>query len=241
MNNQLEVCLTPALYPFHKIADSIVVVIDIFRATTTFCTALANGARSILPLASADETIRYKEFSNFVTAGERNGIQLEGFDLSNSPFQFIDNPFTKGKDIAFTTTNGTQALALVKEDVDTVVVGSFLNISVLSQWLQQQQKPVVLLCSGWKNTINYEDSLFAIALAEKLTANKSFICKTDTFEMMRTLYNEAQRDLLNYIYQKSERVHNRKHDLHKEFIYCLQQDTLQNIPILNKDGHLVNL
>ncbi len=238
-SKKLEICLSPALYPFHKLEDSIVVVIDIFRATTTFCVALANGAKSIVPFGSAEETLSYKNKEGYTIAGERNGIKLEGFDLSNSPFDFLDNANIKGKHIAFTTTNGTQAIELVKNDA-TVIIGSFLNELAVLNWLKTQNKNVVLLCSGGKNTINYEDTLFASSLAEKMLATGLWQCETDSFAMVQTIYEEAKKDMLGYIYKKSVRVKNRATDLGKEFEFCLQRDMLQNIPIFEA-GHLTNL
>ncbi len=237
---KLEICLSPALYPYHKLEDSIVVVIDIFRATTTFCVALASGAKSIVPFASAEETYSYKGKEGYTIAGERNGLKLNGFDFSNSPFDFWKNPNIKGKNVAFTTTNGTQAIDLVKNDA-MIVIGSFLNEKVLLDWLSKQGKNVVLLCSGWKNTINYEDTLFAASLAKKMIQTEKWQCKSDVFTMLELLYKEAQNDLLGYIYEKSARVKKRASelDLDKEFRFCLQRDILQNIPIF-EDGHLTN-
>lgn len=236
---KLEVCLSTALYKYHRLEDSIVVVIDIFRATSTFCVALANGVKSIVPIAAAEETLTYRGKENYLTAGERDGIKLSGFDLSNSPFDFIENEEVKGKHIAFTTTNGTQAIDLVKNDA-TVVIGSFLNESVLLDWLAKQDKNVVLLCSGWKNTINCEDTLFAASLAEKMMRKGVWHCETDVYEIALSLYEEGKEDLLAYICEKSARVKRRADDLGKEFVFCLQRDVLQNVPIF-KDGHLTNI
>ncbi len=237
---KLEICLSPVLYPYHKLEDSIVVVIDIFRATTTFSVALANGAKSIVPFASTEETYSHKGREGYTIAGERNGVKLEGFDLSNSPFGFLDNPEIKDKHIAFTTTNGTQAIDLVKDDAE-VVIGSFLNETAVFDWLTKQDKNVVLLCSGWKNTINYEDTLFAASLAEKMMQTGKWECESDVLTMVQSFYDEAKEDLLGYIYEKSARVKRRaaELDLDKEFRFCLQRDVLQNIPIF-KDGHLTN-
>lgn len=235
---KLEICLSPALYPFHKLEDSVVVVIDIFRATTTFCVALANGAKSIKPFASAEETLSYKGREGYTIAGERNGVKLEGFDLSNSPFDFLGNAEIQDKNIAFTTTNGTQAIDLVKDDA-TVAIGSFLNEKAILNWLCKQEKNVVLLCSGWKNTINYEDTLFAASLAEKMLETGKWECESDVMTMVESLYREAKSDLLRYIYAKSARVKRRSAELGKEFEFCLQYDILQNVPIF-KGGYLTN-
>lgn len=236
---KLDICLSPTLYPYQKFnSETIVVVIDIFRATSTFCVALSQGASSILPLATIEETLEYKNKPDFVIAGERNGYKLDGFELSNSPFDFIDNPKLKDKNIAFTTTNGTQAIALVKDDAQ-VVIGSFLNISSIAKWLCEQQKDTLLLCAGWKNLINYEDTLFAGALAKRLVASGVFSSNTDSFSVSQTMYDEGKDNLMEYIYQKSPRLLGRKEELHENFIFCLQQDLLTNVPIY-KNGVLVN-
>lgn len=235
---KLEICLSPALYPYHKLEDSIVVVIDIFRATSTFCVALANGVKSIVPIASAEETLAYKGREGYLTAGERNGLKLDGFDLSNSPFDFTNNAEVQGKHIAFTTTNGTQAIDLVKNDAQ-VVIGAFLNENALVDYLVAQQKNVVLLCSGWKNTINYEDTLFAASLSDKMLQKGVWHCQADSYTMIQALYEEAKANLQDYIYKKSDRVKKRAEDLGEEFAFCLQRDIFQNIPIFDK-GHLVN-
>ncbi|PVX52453.1 2-phosphosulfolactate phosphatase [Balneicella halophila] len=235
---KIEICLAPVLYPHQKLDDSIVVVIDIFRATTTFCVALANGVESIKPFASAEETFTYKNKEGYMIAGERNGYKLEGFDLSNSPKAFMNNDEVKGKKIAFTTTNGTQAISLVKDDA-TVVIGSFLNEGALLRWLVEQDKNVLLLCSGWKNTINYEDTLFAGSLAEKMIKTDLWEHSSDSVEIAMTLYNEGRENLLEYIYKKSARIKKRSEEIGQEFEYCMKRGILQNVPIF-RDGYLIN-
>lgn len=236
---KLDICLSPTLYHYQKFdSETIVVVIDIFRATSTFCVALSQGASGILPLASIEEALKYKDNPEFIIAGERNGYKLDGFELSNSPFDFIDNPKLKDKNIAFTTTNGTQAIALVKNEAQ-VAIGSFLNLSSIERWLCEQKKDTLLLCAGWKNLINYEDTLFAGALAKRLVDSGSFSSGTDSFSVSQTIYEEGKDNMIEYIYEKSPRLLGRKEELHENFIFCLQQDLLTNVPIY-KNGLLVN-
>jgi 2-phosphosulfolactate phosphatase len=108
--------------------NSIVVVIDVLRATSTICTAFKNGAIHIVPLKTIEEGLAYRD-KGYIIGAERNGEMLEGFDFGNSPFSYTEAA-VKGKKIAFTTTNGTQAIDAAR-GADNIVIGSFLNLTVL--------------------------------------------------------------------------------------------------------------
>ena len=156
---QIKVCLTPALFPLYADRKSIVVVVDVLRATSAMCTAFHNGVKKIIPVSTVEEALELKDASNHILAAERNGKQVRGFDFGNSPLQYQDND-VKGKTLVMTTTNGTKAINIAKRD-HQVVIGSFLNINALVNWLSKQQKNVVILCAGWKNDFCFEDALFA--------------------------------------------------------------------------------
>jgi phosphosulfolactate phosphohydrolase-like enzyme len=94
-----------------------------------------------------------------LTAGERNGEKVEGFDLGNSPQEFSEE-VVKGRDIVMTTTNGTKAISL-SEGAKNIYIASYRNISAVVQELQKQPEDIVLFCSGWKDQVNLEDTLFA--------------------------------------------------------------------------------
>src|ERR1700744_5031081 len=109
MKHQLQVCLTPALLPLYKVEDFIVVVIDIFRATTSICYGIENEATAIIPVSKVDECHAYREIEpGHLLAAERDGEIVEGFDFGNSPFSYTKEKVA-GKTIVLTTTNGTQA------------------------------------------------------------------------------------------------------------------------------------
>ena len=129
----IEVCFSPALFA-HIVseADFIVVIIDVLRATTSFCAALDNGAKSIIPLAGVDEAYIYKE-KGYLVAGERDGSKIDFADFGNSPAGF-KTPLIKGRDIAYTTTNGTQAIELAKGS-ESIVLASFSNLGAIARWL----------------------------------------------------------------------------------------------------------
>src|SRR5690242_17663472 len=93
----------------YKVHDRTVVVVDILRATSCMTTAFAHGISAITPFADLHECLAMKS-EHYFTAGERDGKKVDGFDLGNSPFEYMDEKL-RGKKIAFTTTNGTQAIA----------------------------------------------------------------------------------------------------------------------------------
>jgi len=112
VTKKLEVCLTPALLHLYNVEEYIVVIIDIFRATSSICYGIANGAEAIIPVAEVEECMAYREKNpEYLLAAERNGEVVNGFDFGNSPFSYTAENVA-GKTIVLTTTNGTQALYL---------------------------------------------------------------------------------------------------------------------------------
>jgi 2-phosphosulfolactate phosphatase len=149
--NSIQTCFSPATYPLFADSDSIVVVVDIFRATSAICTAIYHGVERMIPVASIEDAQHYKDLG-FLVAAERNAVKLEGFDFGNSPFHYM-TPDVQGKTIAISTTNGTQAIEMAK-DADVIAIGSFLNIQALANWIKPQGRNVIILCAGWKNKFN---------------------------------------------------------------------------------------
>jgi len=227
---KLEVCLSPALLHLHDIRESIVVVIDIFRATSSMCYGLANGAEAIIPVASV-ETCRSYEDTDYLLAAERNGEVVAGFDFGNSPFSYTAEKVAN-KTIVLTTTNGTHAINESRE-AKKVVIGSFLNLGALSTWLKTQPNDVLLLCAGWKNKVNLEDSLFAGALAYHLK-NEAYKLD-DAAILVADLYDLAQGDLKEFMKKTSHSERLKELNIEADIAFCLQTDVVDTIPILDGD------
>ena len=230
MSKNLEVILSPAVLPFYDIKGKTVVVIDILRATSSMCVAFQSGVNKILPVSTPEECMIFRDF-DFLCAAERNAVKLDGFDMGNSPFEF-QNPLLKDKNIAFTTTNGTKSIKLSKKwGAAQVAIGSFLNIDVLCQWLTGQPHDVALLCSGWKDLPNLEDTLFAGAVAEKL--ENEFHSTCDSTLMARSLYANMKTDLEQHVRKASHAM--RFKDLHTgqdDVKFCLQLNTAPVLPLM---------
>lgn len=225
----IEVCYTPQAYSlFHK-DEAIVVVIDVFRATSAIVTAFYNGVNKMIPVATVEEAKEYQK-NGFMAAAERNGEMIEGFELGNSPFGYMNNK-VKGKTIAISTTNGTQAIEASRK-ASKIVVGSFLNLDILCEYLTEQKKDVILLCAGWKNKFNLEDTLFAGAVVERLTNVADYETKCDSAIASKHLYNIAKNDLFEFLENSSHRNRLAKLDLERDIKYCLTPNQCPVIPVM---------
>ncbi len=234
----LEVVVSPALLPYYNIKGKAVIVIDILRATSSMCVGFKTGVEKILTLASAEECKLFKEF-NFVIAAEKDAIKVEGFDLGNSPFEF-ENPLLAGKSIALATTNGTKAIKYAEENgAAQIAIGAFLNIDTLCNWLNSINEDVVLLCAGWKNKFNLEDTLFAGAVVHKIGVSFKIDC--DSALSAQLLY-EQNKDNLEALVRKSSHAKRfeLKHLNTDDIKYCLQFNTANVLPIL-KNNYFINL
>ena len=233
---KIEVCFTPALLPIYNISNAIVVVIDIFRATSSICYGLNNGAEAIIPVASVEECKSY-ESKGYLLAAERDGKVVDGFDFGNSPFAYAGEK-VNGKTIVLTTTNGTHAIDESKKTAYQVIIGSFLNLTAVCGYLKTQDKDVFLLCAGWKNKFNLEDTLFAGAVVYQLKDENYFL--DDASVAADDLYQLAKDDLSAYTSKTSHSERLKKLGIEEDIKFCLNVDITSTIPVL-KDGRLIKL
>ncbi|MBK7816879.1 MAG: 2-phosphosulfolactate phosphatase [Sphingobacteriaceae bacterium] len=234
---EVEVCFSPNVYPlFHK-DDAIVVVIDVLRATSAITTAFYNGVAQMIPVATVEEALEYKK-KGFIVAAERNGEVVPGFDLGNSPFGYMSKKVA-GKTIAITTTNGTQAIKAA-EKAKRILIGSFLNLDVMIDYLRAEKKDVLLLCAGWKNKFNLEDTLYAGAIADALISKYEFTTSCDSAIAAGQLYNLAKHDLYEFLSRSSHRNRLSKLNLDRDIKYCLTPNQCPVIPVMEK-GSLTKL
>ncbi|MBG6235309.1 2-phosphosulfolactate phosphatase [Pedobacter sp. CAN_A7] len=231
MHRKIEVCLTPALLDLYTIEDSIVVVIDVLRATSSMVYGLDNGALAIIPVAQVEDCLLYKDMGHLLAA-ERNGEVVEGYDFGNSPFSYTKEKVA-GKTVVLTTTNGTKALHMARTRAHQVVIGSFLNLEFLCKWLKQQDKDVLLLCAGWKDQFNLEDTLFAGAVVSELRS--SFSHFDDSSVAAEDLYILAKKDLRNYMMKSSHSHRLAALNIEEDVKFCLQLNICQTIPVLQGD------
>lgn len=219
--------------------DTLVIMIDAIRASASICTAFMNDVEHIVPVSEKKVAEDFKK-RGYIIAGERDGEKIKGFDYGNSPFNFTEENI-KGEKLAFTTTNGTQVINLVKntktKNVE-LVVGSFININALAEFLHLQEKDILILCSGWKNTVNIEDTLFAGRLIEILK-NKGIFEIPEAANLAFRFYKGVSGTLYDFIMDNSPRLKAKSEKLGKDIRYCLTEDQTDVIPYLEGDVLIV--
>src|SRR6185295_6060707 len=228
----IDVCVSPELMHLYDVQNSTVVIVDILRATSCMVTAFAHGAASITPFSSTEECRRMKS-KGYITSGERNGEKVFGFDKGNSPFEYMGDQVT-GQKIAFTTTNGTQAIDKAKV-AKQIVIGSFLNVTAVTRYLLLSEPNILVVCAGWKGKVNLEDTLFAGAIVENLKNHIEPDC--DAPLIAQHLYNQAKGDMVEFLANSSHVKRLNRLNIHKDIEYCLTPDQFSVVPFL-KNGVL---
>jgi 2-phosphosulfolactate phosphatase len=226
---KIDVCLSPDLMHLYTVEDRIVVVVDILRATSCMVTALAHGVAAIQPFADLNDCLFMKE-KGYFTAGERNGEKVPGFDFGNSPFEYMDEK-VKGQKIAFTTTNGTQAIAK-SEGAKEIVIGAFLNLSAVVEYLRNGKDNVLVVCAAWKGKVNLEDTMFAGAVVEHLKEYIEPDC--DAPLAAQRLYNLAKRDMVDFLKDSSHVKRLNRLNIHRDIEFCLTPDQYPVVPRLQQ-------
>jgi 2-phosphosulfolactate phosphatase len=233
----LEVCFSPAVFNRFENHEAIVVIIDVLRASSAICTAFENGAVSIIPVAEVHEAKTYKE-EGYLVAAERDGYVLDFADFGNSPFNFTREK-VEGRTIVYSTTNGTKIIKLSSSAYKTVI-GAFLNISSLSNWLIKQDRDVILFCAGWKDKFNLEDTICAGAITERLLESNHFKTICDSAHAALDLWILAKGNLVEYIEKTAQRSRLREKGLDDCISFCLNFDFTSKIPVIH-DGILVDI
>lgn len=231
----LFTCLSPALLDLYDLNQSMVVIIDVLRATSTIATALHNGAECVIPVATVPRCIEIGAELNAITAGERDGRIAEGLKHGNSPFEYHPE-FVKGKKLVLTTTNGTKLLHMALDNgAAEIITGSFPNLSAVCDHILNRNMPVILGCAAWKDRVNIEDTIFAGAVIDKIGDNFDINC--DASKIALNMYRQAKDDLFGFMKQNNASHYQRltNYGLEKDIRYCLTPDQAPVLPIFRGD------
>ncbi len=233
----LHTSLSPALLHLYDLSNSVVVIIDVFRATSTIASALYNGAKCVIPVDSVPKAIEISKKIGGIAAGERDGIIAEGLKHGNSPMEY-PRSFIENKTLVLTTTNGTRLLQMALDNnADTIIAGSFPNLSAVCDFLLSKQKNVVLGCAGWKDRFNLEDTLFAGAVINRI--EKYFTVHCDSSLMAATMYTRQKNDIIEFA-PKLTHYHRlvERFGLIEDIKFCLTNDVANVLPLYT-DGKLI--
>lgn len=232
MKIAVDICLSPALYPFYQKENDVVVVVDIFRATTTMCAAFNNGAAAIIPIADIELARKYKS-EGFLVGAERKTRRVEFADFGNSPFEYSQEKVS-GREIVFTTTNGTRAIDAAK-DCGQLLIGAFSNIDMLTDKCLQWGERIIILCAGWNNKVNIEDTLFGGAFVEKLSEKAEVALESDAVRIALGLWESAKDSPLDYIKNSDHYRRLIANGVERDAAYCLRQNTVSVVPYYDRD------
>jgi len=233
--NKIEVCLTPELIHQHELEGKIVVVVDIFRATSCIVTGLAKGVSAIKPVGTIDETLELGK-QGYVMAGEREGKKVDGFDMGNSPFEYMEEELM-GKKVAISTTNGSQTI-LKSAGADEILIGAFLNLKTTAEYLLGANKPVLIHCAGWKGTVNIEDTLYAGALIDELTEEMK--TSGDSAVLAHQFYVGNHENTEAIAGESSHAKRLAGFGVEKDLVFCMTENEFNILVKLDRD-HLIKL
>ncbi len=244
---KLELLFSPAEFaalPQRDLSQTVCVVFDVLRATSSMLTALANGAKAIYPVAEISEALARRQAQpEVVLAGERNGLRIRAeqtgsidLNLGNSPREFTREKVS-GKTLVISTTNGTRALRACAK-AQTVLVGAFLNLKAVTQWLERERpQNLLLVCSGTLEQAALEDVLAAGALCARIWPFYAEGQIADSAEMARQLFDLWQNDLSGAIrHARNGRRLLANPDLSADVAVCLRVDALDLVAVLQADG-----
>ncbi len=232
----LSTVLSPRLLKLYDCKNTVVVVIDVFRATSTIATALHNGATRIIPVDSVEKCIAIGTQTGGITAGERDGKVIPGLQYGNSPAEYPES-FIKGKTLVLTTTNGTKLLHMaLNAGADSVITGSFPNLQPVCDYLLKQGKNVLLGCSAWKDKFNLEDTLFAGAVVHQIKS--SFHIDCDSSLAAEEMYLKHKDNMLEFVQKLSHWKRLSAFGLEKDLEYCITPNVAPVLP-LYKNGDLI--
>ena len=206
-------------------------MVDIFRASTTMCRMLHNGATAIIPVAEIEEAKRYKN-DGYLVGAERHTRKCDFADFGNSPFDYTPERVA-GREVVFPTTNGTMAIS-EGANAQELLIGSFSNIGALSHYCIEHAERIVVLCAGWNNRINLEDMLFGGALLERLSASGKVTIGSDAVRVAQLLWLQAKANPMGFLKNSEHYGRLLANGAEGDAAYCLSSDTLEVVPLYNR-------
>jgi len=234
---KVDVAFTADEVQYKDKGDRIGVVIDVLRATTSAVMALKNGCSSFIPITSieeARETSKRFEKGKVLLGGAKRGVKVQGFDLGNSPDDY-QKEVVKGKDIIFTSSNGTKAMHQL-QSARKVLIASFLNISAVCNELLTLNTDVLIACSGDFGVFSLGDAVCAGMIVDRLSETLSEeLEKSDTATVTQILYGVHKKDIRKMLLQSEWGQYLIGLGLGKDIDTCAQIDSAPIVPHF-KDG-----
>jgi 2-phosphosulfolactate phosphatase len=224
-----------------QLRDKNVVIIDVLRASTTIVTALANGAKEIIPVSSVESAVKISGnlFGDVILlGGERNGKLIEGFNLSNSPQEYTEE-VVKNKSIIFSTTNGSQAMVKSRY-ARNLVVGCFVNVGRVVEFIREIDGDFSIICAGKQGAFCIEDAVCGGMMIHRLEDPKSGnLSLSDAALASVTLFKNYEKNILNMMKKSEHGQYLSEIGFGDDLKICAGIDTCAVLPILS--GNVIKL
>jgi len=235
---RVDVSFTVDELTYHDKQNKIGVAIDVLRATSTIIMAFKNGCRSFTPITTIEETreaAKKYEKGQVLLGGAKKGVKPEGFHCGNAPDDYAEE-IVKGKDILFTSSNGTKAIHSLKE-ADQVLIASFQNISAVCREIAASEEDVLIACSGDFGLFSLGDTVCAGMIVQKLNGIRSEkVEKSDTAAVAEILYDVHKKDIRNMLFNSQWGQYLVQIGQGKDIDTCAQIDTCTIVPRFHDGG-----
>jgi len=201
------------------------VVIDVIRATSTICQALATGYERVLCAAEVDDARALAAGGGVTLGGERLGVMIDGFDLGNSPREYLT---VRTPTLAMSTTNGTRAIVTAAERCERVLIASLLNLAAVTEAARVHDDDVAIFCAGVKGSFALDDSYVAGRIAGLLGDDRSDAAEA----AVRLAASYATAEEAFRASRSGRNLINHGPELEADIPYCAQESLLAVVPRL---------
>ena len=211
------------------------VIVDVLRASSTICTAFANGAKDLIPIedmATAGRILSNLDEEICVSGGERDGLKFDSFQLGNSPLEYTEE-IVSGKTVVLKTTNGTNAI-IASRSSGSMIIGCFTNASAVVNHVQDAEE-LSIVCAGWRGVPAVEDCLFAGYLVDELRQLKEGISLNDGAILSMNSYLQTKNQLSEAILASDHGQRLVDLGFEEDVTYCSSLDLVDIIPVYKGD------
>lgn len=209
---------------------AVAVVIDALRASATATTALAIGAREVIPVFTVEEAAAFVGRAGHAVAGERHGVKCPGFDFGNSPTEMQQRERDlRDKALVLTTSNGTRIVNAAR-GAATILLGTTINAAAVARAAFECAaalggREIVLLAAGEYEQYAEEDYVGARAIARHLcrlgaTVHPAHLCDEQPEAIFAATPSGRELEELGYF---------------DDVLFCARSDVFHVVPHLRED------
>jgi 2-phosphosulfolactate phosphatase len=236
---ELSLYTQPSDFPEGLAKGKHIVVVDVLRASSTIVHACENGVERIIPVAQVEDATKLVptlDRKKTLLGGERDGVKIDGFDLGNSPSEYVGR-IVKGKTLIFSTSNGTVAITKSAPAAE-ILIGCFLNLSaVVRQLASSRASQVAILCAGNQGQLSLEDFVCGGCIVDRLASDSHSGTKLNDGAVAARALAASFGDAGEVVRQSSHGVLLAELGFEEDLEFCSRIDKYGTVPIV-VDGRI---